>query len=275
MSEQVAVTATSVRRLAASWARPGVARDNVWIPGRLIGGAAMIVGPLLWLSAMILRYLALRLAAFTPEQRASFASQPFAAPAQLAAYQQQPGLATAGYALFAAACIVLALAVLTLARVIAARSPVLAQLGAVAIVASLFGRLYFSGVDLTAFRLVDVYGLGAATTFVMESYQELSYGLWYVPVTASAGALIGGVLLSIGAFRADLLGFVRCALLISWAWTFLGVLKQSDAGAISGAIALSIVVVPIGYQVLRDRIIELRVSPPLEPQPSLRDRWIW
>jgi hypothetical protein len=113
---------------------------------------------------------------------------------------------TAGYALFAAACILLAFAMLTFCRIVATRSPILAQLGAVAIVASLFGRLYFSGVELTAFRLVDAYGLEAATTFVMDYYPELSYGLWYVPVTASAGALVGGVLLSIGAFRPELWG---------------------------------------------------------------------
>ena len=235
----------------------------------------MIVGPLLWLSALIVRSLALRLATFTPEQQASFASQPFAAPAQLAAYEQLPGLVTAGYALFAAASIVLALAVLTLARVIAVRSPVLAQLGAVAVVASLCGRLYFSGVDLTAFRLVDAQGLDAATAFVLDYYQELSYGLWYVPVTASAGALVGGVLLGIGAFRADVLGLARSVLLISWAWTFLGVLKEADAGSIRGAVALGIVFVPIGYQVLRDRIAALCVSPSLGPRPSARTRWLW
>ena len=130
-----------------------------WVPGRVIGGTAMIVGSIMWLTAMVLRYFGYRLGTFTAEQSAWFAQQPFAAPAQLAAYAQHPRLVMAGYAVFAGSCIVLAFGVLTLARVVAANSPVLAHLAATAVVASLFGRLYFSGVDLTAFRLVDAHGL--------------------------------------------------------------------------------------------------------------------
>ena len=66
---------------------------------------------------------------------------------------------------------------------------------------SLTARLYFAGVDLTAFRLVDSLGLEAATTFVVGSYVDLSYGLAYVPVAASAGALVGGVLLAVAGLR--------------------------------------------------------------------------
>jgi hypothetical protein len=90
--------------------------------------------------------------------------------------------------------------VLTLAGIIAAASPVLAQLGGTCVVASLFGHLYFSGVEVTPFRLVDAEGLQNATNFVLDVYVELSYGLWYIPVAASAGALVGGLLLCLGAF---------------------------------------------------------------------------
>jgi hypothetical protein len=257
------------------FSRSGVVQTNAWVPGRVIGGGAMVLGALLWLMGLVLRYLGYRLATFPPEQSAWFAQQPFAAPAQLAAYAQHPKLVTAGYALFAGACIVLAFGVLTLARIVATASPVLAHLGATCVVASLFGRLYFSGVDLTAFRLVDVQGLPQSTAFVLDSYVELSYGLWFIPVTASAGALVGGLLLSLGAFRAGVLGLVRCALFLVWAWTFLGVLKESDAGSMQGAIALCVVLVPLGIQVLRERVPALRTSSEPTVTQSLRSHWLW
>ncbi len=225
---------------------------------------------------MGLRYLGYRLGTFTAEQSAWFAQQPFAAPAQLAAYVQHPKLVTAGYAIFAGSCIMLAFGVLTIARIIAAGSPVLAQLGATCVVASLFARLYFSGVEVTAFRLVDAEGLQNATDFVLNCYVDLAYGLWYIPVTASAGALVGGLLLCLGAFRAGVLGLVRCLLLLAWAWTFLGVLKDADAGSIRGAIALCVVFVPVGVQVLRDRVIALRTSTvPSTPPHTARTHWLW
>jgi hypothetical protein len=263
------------RRLWSGFARPRATYANAWVPGRVIGGTALVLGPLLWLVALILRHLGHRLSTFTPEQSAWLAQQEFAAPAQLAAYAQHPDLVTAGYALFAGACVVLAFGVLTLTRIVATTSPVLAHLAAIGIVGSLFGRLYYSGVDLTAFRLVDPLGLETATTFVLDNYVDLSYGLWYIPVTASAGALVGGVLLALAAFRAGVLGLVRCVLLLAWAWTFLGVLKEADAGAIQGAIALGAVLVPIGIQVLRDRVGSLRTSTAPIPVEERRVHWLW
>ena len=268
---------TRGRRLWDQLSRSRTTYADAWVPGRVIGGTAMVLGPLLWLLALLLRYLGYRLSTFTPEQSAWFAQQPFAAPAQLAAYAQHPQLVTAGYAVFAGACIVLAFGVLTLARIVAAASPVLAHLAAICVVGSLFGRLYYSGVDLTAFRLVDAIGLERATDFVLDNYVGLSYGLWYIPVTASAGALVGGVLLSLGAFRGGVLGVVRCVLLLGWAWTFLGVLKEGDRGSIGGAIGLCVVFVPIGFQVLRDRIRSLRSASCGGPIPvdERRTHWLW
>jgi hypothetical protein len=103
----------------------------------------------------------------------------------------------------------------------------LALIGAALLVASLFARLYFSGVDLTAFELVDRLGLERATAFVMESYVDMSYGLWRIPVTASAGSILGAVLLAVAGWRARKLGVLRCALLLSFGWVFMGVLKEA------------------------------------------------
>jgi hypothetical protein len=201
--------------------------------------------------------------------------QPFAAPGQLAAYAHDPRLVIGGYATFAAACIALIFGMTSFARVVAERSYLLGQVGGVAVVASLAARLYFSGVELTAFRLVDVIGLDAATRFVMDSYVELSYGLSYVPVTASAGALVGGVLLSIGALRSGTLGVIRCVLLLMWSWTFVGVLKESDAGSIQGGLALCLVLIPIGVGMLTGKMRSLRTSSSADQWTRSRVGWIW
>lgn len=231
----------------------------------------MIIAPLLWLAGMILRWAGIATADLGPDQRARLGRQPFAAPGQLAAYEQRSDLVTAGYAVFAAACLLMVFAVITFSKILAERSPVLAQLGGIALVASLAARLYYAGVDLTAFRLVDSLGLEAATAFVMDSYVDLSYGLAYVPVIASAGALLGGVLSAVAGWRTQTIGLLRCLLLLAWAWTFLGVLKESDGGAIRGALGLCLVFVPIGLTLLlpADR-------PPRTVHSRRRlPRWLW
>ncbi|WP_223165770.1 hypothetical protein [Lentzea indica] len=185
---------------------------------------ALVVGPLVWCAALLVRHLGVETAGLTAAERARFDAEPFAAPEQLAAYAHQPGLVTAGYALFALASILLCATVIVFAREIGGR---LALVGAAAFVASLFARLYFSGVDLTAFELVDRMGLEQATSFVMGSYVDLSYGLWRLPVTASAGSIAGAVLLAVAGWRAKKLGIVRCSLLLSFGWVFMGVLKET------------------------------------------------
>jgi hypothetical protein len=196
---------------------------------------ALTAGPLVWSAALLVRHLGVETAGFTAAERARFDAEPFAAPEQLAAYARQPELVTAGYALFALASILLCGTVIVFAREIGGR---LALVGGALVVASLFARLYFSGVDLTAFSLVDRIGLDQATSFAMESYVDLSYGLWRIPVTASAGSIIGAVLLAVAGWRAGRLGVARCALLLSFGWVFMGVLKEATlAGVLHGGVA--------------------------------------
>ena len=265
----------SIESVANRLASSRVRHADAWVPGRLIGGVALIAGSALWLIAMILRWAVLRNTPVSPEQRAWLDEQPFAAPGQLVAYAHDPNLVIAGYATFAAACLVLIFGMFSFARMVAERSYLLGQVGGVVVVASLAARLYFAGVELTAFQLVDEIGLDAATRFVMDSYVELSYGLFYVPVTASAGALVGGVLLSVGALRAGTLGVIRCVLLLMWSWTFLGVLKESDAGSIQGAIALCLVLIPIGIGQLSGKLQSLRTSSLPDQWTRSRAGWIW
>jgi membrane glycosyltransferase len=146
--------------------------STAWVPGPVIGGVAMISGSMLWLTAVVLRLVAREVAEFTPEQLGYFDSQTFRAPHQLAVYQQNPALLTAGYALFAAASVLLVPALLSLAKIIAAGSPVLAMVGGTSATLSLLARMYFSGVDLSAFELVDALGLEAATAFVRDAYVD-------------------------------------------------------------------------------------------------------
>ena len=250
---------------------PGRRDAGAWFPGRWIGATALLVAPVLWLTGMILRYAGLRGAGFDQSYLTWLAQQPFAAPGQLAAYEQNRSVVVAGYSVLAAACTVGVIAFCALAKIVAERSPVLAQLGGAAVVMSLTARLYFAGVDLTAFRLVDSLGLEAATAFVVGSYSGLSYGLAYVPVAASAGALVGGVLLAVAALRSGTLGVIRAVLLLGWAWTFLGVLKDSDGGTVIGAVGLCLVLIPIGLALLT----RPDWSEPREPADQLRHHWVW
>ncbi|UJW30390.1 hypothetical protein L3Q67_35080 [Saccharothrix sp. AJ9571] len=251
--------------LAARMSRtPALVDRNAWFPGRVIGGAALVLGPLVWWAGLFLRYLALRSGAFTPEQLAEFAGQPFAARSQLAAYLANPGLVTAGYACFAAGALLLWPAFATLARIVAARAPVLARWGGALVVLGLFGRLYFAGVDQTAFHLAASQGLDRATDFVLAHYAEISYGPWRVGVTASACKYLGMLLLAVGAFRSGTFGLGRCLVLL-WAGTLWGgVLKAVHLADLFEYGALCLVFLPLGIRVLRDRVVELRA----EPRPS-------
>jgi hypothetical protein len=88
-----------------------------------------VVAPLVWLGAVTIRFLARELADFTPAEVTFFDSQTFRAPQQLALYERNPTLVTAGYALFALASVLLVPAMVTLATRAAIGSPLLATIG--------------------------------------------------------------------------------------------------------------------------------------------------
>ncbi|BCJ59611.1 hypothetical protein [Micromonospora endophytica] len=222
-----------------------------WFPGHVIGGVALIVGPTLWALGLTLRWWARSAAEFSPALRKHFDEQPFAAPAELAAYASEPALVTAGYALFVAGGLVMWPAVATLAQIVAPRSPRLAQWGGVLLILGLFARLYHAGVDYTAFQLTEVQGLAAATDAVMTEYVDISYGPWNIPVIAAAGQYVGGLLLAIGAYRSGTFGLGRSLLLVYWATLWAGVLKSSDVFEGPSAATLCFACLPLGVQILR------------------------
>jgi hypothetical protein len=247
---------TNSQPLVRRWRTPAPADRNAWFPGRFIGGAALVAGPLVWWTGLLLRYLGLHSGAFTAEQLAAFSRQPFAAPSQLAAYLANPALVTAGYACFAAGALLLFPAFVTLARFVARRAPMLACWGGTLVILGLFARLYDAGVDQAAFQLAASQGPGRATDFVLGNYASISYGPWRVAVVASACQYLGTLLLAIGAFRSGTFGTGRCLILL-WAGTLWGgVLKAANLPDLFEYGALCLVLVPWGVQVLRDRVAD-------------------
>ena len=92
------MTRASFESLRTKGFWPVQEHTNTWVPGRIIGGTTMIIGPLVWFAGLLVRHLAIQFSGLTSEQRAHFDAQNFAAPRELAAYAQDPALVTAGYA---------------------------------------------------------------------------------------------------------------------------------------------------------------------------------
>ncbi|MEU4539162.1 hypothetical protein AB0G15_30340 [Streptosporangium sp. NPDC023825] len=239
-------------------ATPGTVHRNAWFPGRLIGGVALVIGPIVWFAGLLLRHLILRSGAFTSEQLARFGEQPFAAPAQLAAYARDPSLVTAGYAVFCAGAVLLLFAIIMFARVVATRCPGLAFWGAGLFVLGLCARLYFTGVEQTLFQLTERLGLDRTTGLAMDAYVDISYGPWLVPVLCSAGAYPGTLLLAVGAYRSGTFGPARCLLVLGWGTLWGGVLKESLLSDVVVAGLACLAFVPLGVQVLRGRLPDVR-----------------
>ncbi|MFI6512485.1 hypothetical protein ACIBCT_33175 [Streptosporangium sp. NPDC050855] len=248
-----------------TWRTPALVHHNAWFPGRLVGGAALVLAPPVWSAGLLLRHLAPESAGFTPAQVEEFGRRPFAAPAQLAAYAESPAVVTAGYACFLLGVILLCPAVVTLARIVAARSPRSAMVGGTLMVGGLLARVYWAGVDQTAFRLAGRLGLEPVTAAVMDTYVDISYGPWAIVAAAALGLYAGTLVLAVGAFRSGTFGTGRL-LLFLWPGTlWTGVLKESSFPDAVAAGALCLVLVPLGVRVLRDAVPELRAEPLPDP----------
>lgn len=228
--------------------------DDHWFPGRVIGGTALIAGPLLWLTALFLRWLPFELGVFTPEQIAYFEAQPFAMPGELHAYQALPLLVTTGYAVFLLAVAVLLPAYLALARLAGERHRRLAWWGGILVCLGLLARAYFTGVEQTAFQLSDDHGLEWTINAISDAYRDVSYGPWRVPVWFSVGQYAGMALLLVAAHRDGLLGTGRCLLLLPTAGMWMGVLKGSELDSLVSATLACVVLAPLGIALLRDRV---------------------
>jgi hypothetical protein len=244
------------------------AHPNPWFPGRTIGGTTLILGPLIWCLGWTLRYIPTRLHLFTPAQQHDFDTRQFAGPMLLATYHKIPTLMTLAFACFLLGSLLLIPATTTLAHLATPRAPHLATWGATLLIAGLFARAYFAGVDQTAFQLTEQLGVKATTTAIMNSYMDISYGPWRVAVWCSVGQYLGTLLLAIAAYKSRTIGTARLILLLASGATWMGVLKDAGThddtfGIPIEPVLLCIVLIPLGIRVLRNRAVDL--------QPTTRD----
>src|SRR5690554_2819781 len=124
-----------------------------WFPGRWIGGASLVLAPILLLAGVLLR---LRFHFFFPEQ--------------LEAYEAHPLLMTWSYQLFLAGNILLWPGILTLVRQIDLSRPIWAIWGGMMVVFGLFARTFHGGVDHLAFQLVKIHDWELANQTIAGSY---------------------------------------------------------------------------------------------------------
>ncbi|WP_258907641.1 hypothetical protein [Actinokineospora sp. UTMC 2448] len=220
---------------------PATVHRGSWFPGRIVGGAALVVGPVVWFAGLLIRYLAV--------DHSTSDVEPLAAVAELAAYERNPGLMTAGYALFAAGAILMMLALVTLGRLAAGRCPRLATAGAVFVVVGICARVYYSGVDHTAFQLVERLGVEAATQLVRDAYMPISYGPLRIPVIIVVFYYLGLALLAIAAIRSGTVGVVRGVVVFA-AGLWMGVLKEAHVHELVILGLLVATLAPLGVRVL-------------------------
>ncbi|MBP8535677.1 hypothetical protein [Streptomyces sp. MK37H] len=206
-----------------------IAAPQALFPGRWVGGASLVVGPLLVLAGVLLR---VRFGFFFP--------------AQLSAYERHPDLMTASYSLVAAGWVLLWPGVALLAARIGARFRELAVWGGVLTVLGLFARAFHAGVDHADFQLATARGAASAARTVSETY-----GAFHVFSALNAAIMGGWILLAIGAYRARVLGRLRAVALGLVSVMPLGVLKGTTAWSVAAATGLCVALVPLGVAAWR------------------------
>jgi hypothetical protein len=200
-------------------------------PGRWLGGASLVLAPLLMLAGVLLRS----------------GSSSFFFPAQLAAYEARPGLTFAAYSLFLLGDVTLWPAVAVLAQRIGRTRLGWALAGGALVMFGLFARAFHAGVDHLAFQLVRLTGVPTATELVARSY-----GAYHVMSALSMAILTGWVVLAVGAWRAGVLVRWRAGALALMSGLPIGVLKGTTAWSVVAVVGLAVALVPLGVRVLRD-----------------------
>lgn len=216
---------------------------------RLICGLSLTLAPLLWTTGLFVQWLARAQADLTPENLSELDAATFAAPMLLEVHARQPGLSTAGSALLLLGILLLVPATFALSRLAATRAPWSAALGGVLLTAGLMARTFYLGIDATAFNIVERLGTETATSLFLDGYGDLAYAFWRIPVIASAGTILGSLLLAFGLFRSERWGLLRCLLILPAGWLGIGVLKEHEPGF--GGIALTLALLPSGIALLR------------------------
>ncbi|WP_028775445.1 hypothetical protein [Shimazuella kribbensis] len=216
--------------------------DNIHFPGRWVGSISLLLGPLLMLIGVALRY---RFDFFFPHQ--------------LAAYHDHPTLIAASYSTCIAGTILMWPAVLTLVQLISGHNPKLAFWGGILTIFGLFARTFHAGVDHLAFQLVQVQNVELATKIIDETY-----GAFHIFRTFNLAIMLGWIILAIGAYRSRTLNLTFSIALGLMSGLPLGVLKGTSPFSFVATIGLCIALVPLGFKVLRDG-----------PTPSIRTIFSW
>ena len=198
-------------------------------PGRWIGGASLILGPILIASGALLRI-----------------GFHFFAPQQLAAYQAHPNQITAAYSFYSMGSVVLCFGIIALANRIGRWSPAWAAWGGCLAILGLFNRTFSAGVDHMAFQLVRVQDLDTAFQAVSDSYRA-----FHIFRYLNGAIMIGWVLLAIGAYRSGTLGPVRSVALGLMVMLPFGTLKGTEIRSVAIA-GLCVALIPLGVAMLRD-----------------------
>lgn len=197
-------------------------------PGRWIGGACLILGPLLLLVGAGLR-------------------MPFHYffPQQLAAFAEHPHRITAAYSVWALGHVTLIFAVLTLTALIGRWNRVWAAWAGSLAILGLFTRTFHGGIDHLAFQLVQVQSLEQAVQAVDDSYRAF-HAFRYL----NGAIMMGWMLLAIGAYRSGTLVWPRALALGLMVMVPFGTLKGTEIRAI-GLLGLAIALIPLGIAILR------------------------
>lgn len=199
---------------------------NKWV-----GGAALVLGPLLLLVGTLLR-----------------APFDFFFPHQLQAAKDHPALMTAAYTVFLAGNVVMWAATAEIARRIAVKRPAWAAWGGVLVTVGLFARTFHAGVDQAAFNATKHRGVEEATKLVADGYPELHL-FSYLAFTI----MFGWFVLAIGAYLGGVLNVVQAAGLASMGLLPLGVLKGTELVSVIGTAGLCVALVPLGIKVLKEQ----------------------
>lgn len=199
-------------------------------PGRWLGGVSLILGPLLLLLGIVLRF-----------------KFDFFFPDQLKAFDKYPALITTAYSFFAAGITLLIPAVILLGKRIAVTNSGWAFWGCTFTLFGLATRLFHAGVDHLAFQLVRTQGTNTAIEVIATSY-----GSFHIFKTFNLAIMLGWIVLAIGAYRARTLPIIRCILLALMSSLPLGVLKGSTLFSVIAAAGLCLALVPLGLRVLRE-----------------------
>ncbi|NKE58785.1 hypothetical protein FXN61_19005 [Lentzea sp. PSKA42] len=200
-------------------------------PNGWVGGAALVLGPVLLLVGTLLR---------SPFN--------FFFPDQLRAVVEHPGLMKAAYTAFLAGNVVMWAAVAFLVQRIGEKRPKWAAWGGMLVTVGLFERTFHAGVDQAAFSATRSLGVEGATELVAQGYSEL-----HLFSFLSFTIMFGWYVLAIGAYRSGVLGPVRAAALAAMGLLPLGVLKGTEALSIVGTVGLCVALVPLGVQAIREQ----------------------